>query len=265
MMNEDDETGAERVSEDAPHYGKPKRFQGKKIAVTKEQMALLEPPFPDESEWALKLEADALYTPSLVSQEHAEFGMRIDDPATIMARRAAYPTLAPDGLPWPDGYFDRPLKVTLEETIADCGVRPSKYLCGRPLYTISDRQNPNFRFPFPPEPDEYIAELLTEAERREGLEKAKMNENDESADRASEDAAVYAMPRVLHSEKVDLDEVEWIFNDKEEDGQALVKLIDFLEKRGLCTHPSCCESAMQAIENLTREVESLRAKLAERK
>ena len=77
--------------------------------------------------------------------------------------------LAPDGLPWPEGYFDRTPVLTLEEAIARFGVRPSCYRHGRPVYTPADRENPNYVFPYPSEP-EWVAELEAEADRREKSE-----------------------------------------------------------------------------------------------
>jgi hypothetical protein len=62
------------------------------------------------------------------------------------------PALAPDGLPWPEGYFDRPPRVTLEEAIRTFGIRPSCYYMGRPSWTPEERRNPAFRWPYPPEP-----------------------------------------------------------------------------------------------------------------
>ena len=79
---------------------------------------------------------------------------------------ANHPPLAPDGLPWPTGYFDKKLRVTLEEAIKSSGVRPSMYRNGVPVYTDEDCKNPNYEFPYPPEP-EWIAEILAEADRRE--------------------------------------------------------------------------------------------------
>jgi hypothetical protein len=74
--------------------------------------------------------------------------------------------LAPDGLPWPEGYFDRIPKVTLEEAIAEYGVRPSRYHFGLPSYSEDDCRKPNFKDKLPPEPD-YVAELIAETDRRE--------------------------------------------------------------------------------------------------
>jgi hypothetical protein len=78
---------------------------------------------------------------------------------------ASHPPLAPDGLPWPAGYFDKKPRVTLEEAIRSNGVRPSRYRNGFPIYTIDEFKNPNFT-PLPDE-SEWVAELLAAAEKRE--------------------------------------------------------------------------------------------------
>lgn len=61
-------------------------------------------------------------------------------------------TLAPDGLPWPKGYSDRPPRQTLEEAVAMYGVRPSCYLNGRPGYTLEETCRPEFKVKLPDEP-----------------------------------------------------------------------------------------------------------------
>jgi hypothetical protein len=68
-------------------------------------------------------------------------------------------SLAPDGLPWPEGYFDCPPRITLNDAIRRRGVRPSKYFKGMPLYTDADRQNPGYISPYPSEP-EWADELM---------------------------------------------------------------------------------------------------------
>lgn len=75
------------------------------------------------------------------------------------------PPLAPDGLPWPEGYFDKPPRVTIEDATRRNGVRPRIYLGGRPLYTQEDLDNPNFIRP--PDESEYVKELEALADKRE--------------------------------------------------------------------------------------------------
>ena len=75
--------------------------------------------------------------------------------------------LAPDGLPWPDGYFDRPLKITLEQAIEDHGIRPSVYKRGRPVWQLHEVTNPNYKSTLPEEPPELVekwAKEFSEAE-----------------------------------------------------------------------------------------------------
>ncbi|HLX59686.1 MAG TPA: hypothetical protein VKX17_00255 [Planctomycetota bacterium] len=88
-----------------------------------------------------------------VSEELPRYG----EPVKI--RQAQHAPLAPDGLPWPEGYFDFPIRVTLEEAIKRNGIRPSKYSHGRPLYTAEDRQNPKYIFEYPPE-TEWVKDLM---------------------------------------------------------------------------------------------------------
>lgn len=51
------------------------------------------------------------------------------------------------------------LKLTAaEEKLADeaekrYGVRPHKFYKGRPVFTVEDMKNPNFKSPYPPEPE----------------------------------------------------------------------------------------------------------------
>ncbi len=59
---------------------------------------------------------------------------------------------APDGLPWPQGYLDRAPRQTLEEAVAMYGVRPSRYLNGRPGYTLEETCRPEFKVKLPDEP-----------------------------------------------------------------------------------------------------------------
>ncbi|MEI6233087.1 MAG: hypothetical protein WCT04_08540 [Planctomycetota bacterium] len=98
-----------------------------------------------------------------VSEEAPTYGARNRVVTYEFPPRTA---LAPDGLPWPEGYFDSKLRVTLDDAIARSGVRPSKYMFGRPLYTQEDRDNPNYIDRYKPDP-EWIAEILAEADRRE--------------------------------------------------------------------------------------------------
>lgn len=63
-----------------------------------------------------------------------------------------YPPLAPDGLPWPPGYFDVNPKMTFEKALAKYGVRPNHYFKGRPVYTQAERDNPACKITVPPEP-----------------------------------------------------------------------------------------------------------------
>ena len=72
------------------------------------------------------------------------------------------PALAPDGLPWPEGYFDRPPRMTLEQAIAVHGVRPSRYYKGFPCYTQEDAGRPEFRSGLPEESPEDRAEWEAE-------------------------------------------------------------------------------------------------------
>src|SRR6185295_15645174 len=65
---------------------------------------------------------------------------------------AAHANLAPDGLPWPKGYSDRPPRQTLEQAVAMYGVRPCCYLNGRPGYTLEETCRPEFKVKLPDEP-----------------------------------------------------------------------------------------------------------------
>lgn len=96
-----------------------------------------------------------------VSEDSAKYGAKRKS-----AKAKPRPKLAPDGLPWPEGYFDRvPPRVTLEQAIRDSGVRPRFYSHGVPRYTQEDYSNPNYRFPYPSE-DAWVAELGADAERK---------------------------------------------------------------------------------------------------
>jgi len=98
--------------------------------------------------------------PALLSDEDRMPRMTQADSQSI-GRPA--PALAPDGLPWPEGYFDRAPVLTLEEAIREFGVRPSRYILGRPAWSPDERRNPAFKWPYPPEP-EWASDLAAEEE-----------------------------------------------------------------------------------------------------
>jgi len=63
--------------------------------------------------------------------------------------------LAPDGLPWPEGYFDRiPPKQTIEEATKQFGVRPNRYAHGRPCYSTKETSLPQYKGVIPKESPE---------------------------------------------------------------------------------------------------------------
>jgi hypothetical protein len=70
--------------------------------------------------------------------------------------------LAPDGLAWPEGYFDNPPKMTLEEATAEYGVRPTIYFKGWPAYTTAETQRPEFKCRMPEEAPELEAQWEAE-------------------------------------------------------------------------------------------------------
>jgi len=74
------------------------------------------------------------------------------------------PALAPDGLPWPPGYFDCMPKETFEQALANYGVRPNHYLKGWPVYTQAERDNPAYICTIPPESPELEAKWKAEWE-----------------------------------------------------------------------------------------------------
>lgn len=74
--------------------------------------------------------------------------------ATRAANSRQQTELAPDGLPWPKGYFDRPARETVEEATAKYGVRPSEYYKGWPCYTAEETERPEFKSQLPEEPIE---------------------------------------------------------------------------------------------------------------
>jgi hypothetical protein len=74
--------------------------------------------------------------------------------------------LAPDGLPWPEGYFDGPVKITLEQAIEAHGIRPSVYKRGRPVWQLHELQNPNYTSTLPEEPPELVAKWTREANQK---------------------------------------------------------------------------------------------------
>src|ERR1043165_4262909 len=61
---------------------------------------------------------------------------------------------APDGLPWPKGYFDRPPRQTLEEALRIHGVRPTEYYKGWPCYSPEETALPDYKSKLPDEPPE---------------------------------------------------------------------------------------------------------------
>ena len=74
------------------------------------------------------------------------------------AKKVQRTALAPDGLPWPEGYFDRiPPKQTLEEATTMYGVRPTLYSHGWPCYTMAETQMPEYKGRLPDEPEEVQA------------------------------------------------------------------------------------------------------------
>jgi len=66
--------------------------------------------------------------------------------------------LAPDGLPWPPGYFDRMPRETFEDALKNYGVRPNHYKWGWPIYTEAETKRPEFINTIPPESPELEAE-----------------------------------------------------------------------------------------------------------
>lgn len=61
---------------------------------------------------------------------------------------------APDGRPWPEGYFDRTPRMTFEAALGQYGVRPNHYHKGWPVYTDAEASLPEFRSPIADEPAE---------------------------------------------------------------------------------------------------------------
>lgn len=70
--------------------------------------------------------------------------------------------LAPDGLPWPEGYFDTAPKINLEEAVQRYGLRPKKYFGGLPVYTSDQMEDPKFKMVIPPESPELEAQWQAE-------------------------------------------------------------------------------------------------------
>ena len=62
--------------------------------------------------------------------------------------------LAPDGLPWPKGYFDSPVRQSLEEAVEMYGVRPTEYYKGGPCYSAEETARPEYKGKLPEEPAE---------------------------------------------------------------------------------------------------------------
>jgi len=92
--------------------------------------------------------------------------------AALAAEARALPPLAPDGLPWPEGYHDRPPRITLEQAIARFGVRPSRYFKGFPCYTQEEASRPEFKSGLPDEPPEVQAAWQAEWDRSQTNEAA---------------------------------------------------------------------------------------------
>ena len=62
--------------------------------------------------------------------------------------------LAPDGLPWPPGYFDRAPRKTFDEALKEYGVRPNQYIKGWPVYTAAETTRPEYKGVIPEEAPE---------------------------------------------------------------------------------------------------------------
>ena len=62
--------------------------------------------------------------------------------------------LAPDGLPWPPGYFDRMPRETFEEALQHYGVRPNRYMLGWPVYSEAETTRSDFKNIIPDESPE---------------------------------------------------------------------------------------------------------------
>lgn len=106
----------------------------------------------------------------------------IQDPSPSKSHRSAKrvtkkSTLAPDGLPWPEGYFDRPPRQTFEEAIAIHGVRPSHYRYGWPAYTLADMALPGFKSAPPPEPPELEKKWRKECDDWDAKQKKQKKSN----------------------------------------------------------------------------------------
>jgi hypothetical protein len=57
--NDDDSAARGRVSENAPHYGKPTKFQGKKVRVPVDERKKMPAPAPAEPKYVAELIAEA--------------------------------------------------------------------------------------------------------------------------------------------------------------------------------------------------------------
>jgi len=88
---------------------------------------------------------------------------------------------------------------------------------------------------------------------------------DKNTERVSEEPAAYGVhAQCEKKETVDLEDIQWMLHDSEGDIQALIRLSDFLHARGLRKQPSSVDSAIQVIDELLKEVGSLRVELAKR-
>jgi hypothetical protein len=75
--------------------------------------------------------------------------------------------LAPDGLPWPPGYFDQKPRMTFSAALKKHGVRPNHYHKGWPVYTKAETTRPEFHSDIMDEPQEIQDAWNAEWERRE--------------------------------------------------------------------------------------------------
>jgi hypothetical protein len=56
---------------------------------------------------------------------------------------------------------------------------------------------------------------------------------------------------------VRIDEIQWMLDDAEQDGQALLKLSNFLVDHGYRRRPSSCDDAIATILKLERRIKKL--------
>lgn len=78
--------------------------------------------------------------------------------------------LAPDGLPWPPGYFDKTPRIKFEDALAKHGVRPNHYHKGWPIYTEAETSRPEFR-----------SEIMNESREEQEAWKAEWNAREAAA------------------------------------------------------------------------------------